>query len=142
MTADGRSISYLRLSITDRCNLRCIYCMPPGGVRRLTQADILSYDEIVRILSAVSEPLGLRSIRITGGEPLVRGGVIDLVRRIADLPRIRDISMTTNALLLEGVAEELKEAGLHRVNISLDTLRPERFQAICRGGVSRRSSGG
>ena len=134
MNAGGRSISYLRLSITDRCNLRCIYCMPPGGVKLLPQADILTYDEIVRLLSAVSGPLGLRTIRITGGEPLVRGGVVDLVKRIAGLPSIKDISMTTNALLLEGMADELKEAGLQRVNISLDTIRLERYPTICRGG--------
>ena len=134
MSVDGRSISYLRLSVTDRCNLRCVYCMPQEGIRILPQSEILTYDEIMEIVSTVAGPLGLRGIRITGGEPLVRGGVVDLVRRLSALEEIDDLSMTTNALLLEEKAKELREAGLGRVNISLDTIRPERYRSICRGG--------
>jgi cyclic pyranopterin phosphate synthase len=134
MSVDGRSISYLRLSVTDRCNLRCIYCMPQEGIRILPQSEILTYDEIMEIIGAVAGPLGLRGIRITGGEPLVRGGIVDLVRRLSALEGIEDLSMTTNALLLEERAAELREAGLGRVNVSLDTLRPERYRTICRGG--------
>jgi cyclic pyranopterin phosphate synthase len=131
---DRRVVSYLRLSVTDRCNLRCVYCMPEAGIRLLPQQDILTYDELDEILTAVSGPLGLRGIRVTGGEPLVRGGIVGFVRRLARLPGIEDLSMTTNALLLERHAAELRDAGLRRVNVSLDTLRPERFRLICRGG--------
>lgn len=134
MNDQGRAISYLRLSITDRCNLRCIYCMPEKGIPILPQAEILTYDEIVDIISSVAEPLGLRGIRITGGEPLVRGGVLDLVQRLAALPKIEDLSMTTNGFQLEAMARPLKAAGLQRVNISLDTLRPDRYRSICRSG--------
>jgi cyclic pyranopterin phosphate synthase len=127
-------VSYLRLSVTDRCNLRCLYCMPESGVPLLPHAEILSFDEIEAILAAVAAPLGLRGIRVTGGEPLVRGGVVDLVRRLAALPGVEDLSLTTNALLLPRFAAALRAAGLRRVNVSLDTLRPERYRAICRGG--------
>jgi cyclic pyranopterin phosphate synthase len=138
MTEPERTISYLRLSVTDRCSLRCIYCMPESGIPLLPQADILTYDEIVEILTTVTAPLGLRGIRITGGEPLVRGGVLSLVERLARLPQIEDLSMTTNALLLQPMAGKLAQAGLQRVNISLDTLRPERYRRICRGGDLKR----
>lgn len=134
MNDQGRTISYLRLSITDRCNLRCIYCMPEKGIPILPQAEILTYDEIVEIISSVADPLGLRGIRITGGEPLVRGGILDLVRRLAALPKIEDLSMTTNGFQLESMARRLKEAGLQRVNISLDTLQADRYRSICRSG--------
>ncbi len=132
--ADTRVVSYLRLSVTDRCNLRCVYCMPESGIRILPHQEILTFDEIEGILDAVAGPLGLRGIRVTGGEPLVRGGIADLVRRLARLPGVDDLSMTTNALLLPRMARELREAGLLRVNVSLDTLRPERYRRICRGG--------
>jgi cyclic pyranopterin phosphate synthase len=131
---DQRVVSYLRLSVTDRCNLRCVYCMPESGVRILPHKEILTFDEIEGILSAVAGPLGLRGIRVTGGEPLVRGGIVELVRRLALLPGVEDLSMTTNALLLARHAEALRAAGLRRVNVSLDTLREERYRAICRGG--------
>ena len=131
---DTRVVSYLRLSVTDRCNLRCVYCMPESGIRLLPHDEILSFDEIEGILAAVAGPLGLRGIRVTGGEPLVRGGIVDLVRRLARLPGVEDLSMTTNALLLPRFAAELRAAGLRRVNVSLDTLRPERYRRICRGG--------
>jgi GTP 3',8-cyclase len=129
-----RVVSYLRLSVTDRCNLRCMYCMPESGIRMLPHAEILAFDEIIGILDAVAGPLGLRGIRVTGGEPLVRGGIVDLVRRLALLSGVDDLSMTTNALLLPRFAADLRAAGLARVNVSLDTLRPERYRAICRGG--------
>lgn len=134
MTTHQRAVSYLRLSVTDRCNLRCIYCMPASGIRILPQSDILTYDELFEIISTVAGPLGLRGIRITGGEPLVRGGIIDLVGNLSRLEEIEDLSMTTNALLLADMAGPLRRAGLHRVNISLDTIRPERYSRICRGG--------
>ncbi len=127
-------VSYLRLSVTDRCNLRCVYCMPESGITQVPHADILSFDEIEGILAAVSGPLGLRGIRVTGGEPLVRGGIVDLVGRLARLVGVEDLSMTTNALLLPRFAADLRAAGLRRVNVSLDTLRPERYRRICRGG--------
>jgi len=134
MTNGERTISYLRLSITDRCNLRCVYCMPEAGIRILPQRDILTYDELLGIISTIAGPIGLRGIRITGGEPLVRGGVLDLVKRLSKIEEIEDLSLTTNAFLLREMAGPLKEAGLQRVNVSLDTLRPERYGSICRGG--------
>ncbi len=134
MSGSRRVISYLRLSITDRCNLRCIYCMPERGIPLLPQREILTYDEIVEVIETVAVPLGLKGIRITGGEPLVRGGVLDLVRRLSELEQIEDLSLTTNALLLKGMAGPLRDAGLHRVNVSLDTIRPDRYRSICRGG--------
>jgi cyclic pyranopterin phosphate synthase len=129
-----RPITYLRLSVTDRCNLRCVYCMPPEGIRLLPQEEILRYGELVEILSTVVGPLGLKGIRITGGEPLVRGGVEELVAGLRDIPGLEDLSMTTNGLLLEEHAGRLRSAGLDRVNVSLDTLRPRRYREICRGG--------
>ena len=119
-----RTINYLRISVTDRCNLRCIYCMPEQGVRLMSHLDILSYEEIVTLVKAAAE-LGIDK---------VRAGVSDLVKMIADIDTIKDISMTTNGVLLAKYAAELKEAGLDRVNISLDTLKPERFHQITRCG--------
>jgi len=128
-----RHITYLRISITDRCNLRCTYCMPPEGVSQLIHDDILRYEEIVRIARiAVSE--GITRIRITGGEPLVRKGVVNLVSWLSQLQGIEDLSMTTNGILLSEFARPLKEAGLKRVNISMDSLQPELFGEITRGG--------
>ena len=134
MSGRERPITYLRLSITDRCNLRCVYCMPEEGIPILPQREILTSDEILKILRAVAEPVGLRGIRITGGEPLVRGGVLDFIERLAKLRRCEDLSLTTNGLLLGEMAGPLAKAGLHRVNVSLDTIRPGRFLSICRGG--------
>ncbi len=128
-----RGISYLRISVTDRCNLRCIYCMPPEGVPLVTHDEILTFEEILLVVRA-AVGLGINKVRITGGEPLVRAGIIDLVRMIAELPGVKDISMTTNGLLLEQYAEELVAAGLQRINISLDTLKYERFKEITRSG--------
>ena len=134
-TCDGfqRGISYLRVSVTDRCNLRCIYCMPPGGVPLVSHQDILSFEEILLVVRAAVET-GMDKIRITGGEPLVRAGIVELVRMISAVEGIRDISMTTNGILLDKYAGKLAEAGLQRINISLDTMRPDRFRQITRTG--------
>lgn len=129
----GRTINYLRISVTDRCNLRCVYCMPPQGIPLISHNAIMRYEEIVEVVRIAAEQ-GITDIRLTGGEPLARMGITELVRMIAGVPGIRDISMTTNGVLLERYALELKEAGLKRVNISLDTLNPERFTRITRGG--------
>lgn len=133
----GREISYLRVSITDRCNLRCKYCMPEEGVCKLNHRDILSFEEIEEIVRAAAE-LGVRKVRITGGEPLVRLGCVDLCGRIAKIPGIEELTMTTNGVLLAEEAEALKQAGLNRVNISLDTLDPEKYKKITGGGDIRR----
>ncbi len=128
-----RPINYLRISVTDRCNLRCIYCMPPEGIPLMSHDDILRYEEICLLARAAAE-LGITKIRLTGGEPLVRAGLTDLVAMLAGIEGVDDVSMTTNGVLLERYAAELKKAGLHRVNISLDSLRPERFHKITRMG--------
>ena len=127
----SRPITYLRVSVTDKCNLRCIYCMPEGGLPWLQRAEILSYEEIAEIVSAGAS-IGVRTIRLTGGEPLVRRNLSRLVTAIASVPGIDDIALSTNALLLEAQLDELVAAGLRRVNISLDTLRADRFEAIAR----------
>ncbi|MCK5433771.1 MAG: GTP 3',8-cyclase MoaA, partial [Dehalococcoidales bacterium] len=124
-----RPINYLRISVTDRCNLRCIYCMPSDGICLLSHRDILTYEEIYTIVQAAAE-LGINKVRITGGEPLVRAGISELIRMLARIDTIDDISLTTNGTLLGGYAAELKQAGLRRVNVSLDTLKADRFQAI------------
>ena len=124
-----RRLNYLRISITDRCNLRCVYCMPKGGVPKLQHGDILTYEEILR-LSRIAADLGIEKIRVTGGEPLVRKGVLNFLRRMAGIPGIRDLALTTNGVLLGENLENLKKAGLKRLNVSLDSLRPERFTAI------------
>jgi len=127
----GRTIEYLRLSITDRCNLRCRYCMPEDGVAPLAHGDILSYEELLRVARSCVA-LGIRKIRVTGGEPLVRRGVVDFIAQLAALPEAPKVVLTTNGLLLAEMAAPLKAAGLKRVNVSLDTLRPERFAALTR----------
>ncbi|PLX18781.1 MAG: radical SAM protein [Marinilabiliales bacterium] len=129
----NRKINYLRISVTDRCNLRCTYCMPEDGVQLLSHQDILNFDEIVEVTRAAVRK-GVDKIRITGGEPLIRKGIIDLAKMIGEIDGIKDYSMTTNAILLDKYADDLALAGLHRVNISLDTLDPEKFKAITRGG--------
>lgn len=128
-----RDISYLRVSVTDRCNLRCRYCMPACGVVKREHDDILSFEEIRDVVAAAAK-LGVHKVRITGGEPLVRPGVPELCRRIADIPGIDELALTTNGLLLERFAEALKNAGVMRVNISLDTLNREKFRWMTRGG--------
>ncbi len=129
----GRTIDYLRISLTDRCNLRCIYCMPAEGVQSLSHNQILTFDEIVRIVRQAAD-LGIKHLRLTGGEPLVRKGVVDLVAELSAIPGIESIAMTTNGILLPRFARPLKEAGLSRVNISLDTLDSTAYRQITRGG--------
>lgn len=123
--AYGRNIEYLRISLTDKCNLRCRYCMPKDGIRVLPHEEILTSGEIVRIASVMHD-MGVRKVRLTGGEPLVRRGITDFVRELAEIPDI-SIAMTSNGVMLGEFAEELKEAGLSSVNVSLDTLNEETF---------------
>jgi GTP 3',8-cyclase len=127
----NRPITYLRISVTDKCNLRCVYCMPEQGLPWMPKAEILSYEEIARLVRAAASA-GVRSIRISGGEPLVRKNLSTLVEEIAAIDGIEDIALSTNALLLKDHIDALLAAGLNRVNISLDTLREDRFQAIAR----------
>ncbi len=131
--AFNRPINYLRISVTDRCNLRCIYCLPPEGVPLLSHEEILSYEEIASFVRAASA-LGISKVRLTGGEPLVRADLARLVALLAQIDVIDDVSLTTNGILLADCARELKEAGLKRVNVSLDSLKPDRFAAITRYG--------
>ena len=128
-----RNINYLRISVTDRCNLRCTYCMPEEGIQLVKHSDILTFDEITEFCKVALDN-GVVKVRLTGGEPLVRKGITGLVRMLSDLNGIPDLSMTTNGVLLKDFAMELKAAGLHRVNISLDTVDPERFRQITRTG--------
>ena len=129
----GRSINYLRISVTDRCNLRCIYCMPPEGVPQMSHSEILSYEEIRAVVQAAAE-LGISRVRLTGGEPLVRAELPELVKMLSRIEGIQELSLTTNGILLKNYALELKQAGLSRVNVSLDTLKANRFQHITRLG--------
>ncbi|MBW2630578.1 MAG: GTP 3',8-cyclase MoaA [Deltaproteobacteria bacterium] len=129
----NREINYLRISITDRCNLRCVYCMPKEGVSFLGHEDILSYEEILRIVDAAVKT-GIIKVRVTGGEPLVRRGVTDFLTSLTKLEGLRDISLTTNGILLEDYAEEIFNAGIGRINVSLDSLSPDKYRDITRGG--------
>ncbi|MGQ9492220.1 MAG: GTP 3',8-cyclase MoaA [Anaerolineae bacterium] len=131
--AYSRPINYLRVSVTDRCNLRCVYCMPPEGILWRAHEEILRYEEIATVVQAAAE-LGISRVRLTGGEPLVRLGIVDLVRILALIPGVEDLAMTTNGILLSRYAQALAEAGLQRVNISLDTLSADRFRSITRWG--------
>jgi GTP 3',8-cyclase len=126
-------IDYLRISITDRCNLRCVYCMPAEGVKSLPHEEILSYEEL-ELFSRAAVGAGIRRIRLTGGEPLVRKGAVDFIRMLGSIEEKPKLSLTTNGLLLGRYAAELKEAGLSRVNISIDTLDPEAYAHITRTG--------
>jgi cyclic pyranopterin phosphate synthase len=128
----GRRIHYLRISLTDHCNLRCIYCMPEEQVFR-PNADLMQDDEIL-LLARLFAGLGFDKIRLTGGEPTVRANVVDIVRGIASTPGIKSVSMTTNGVLLSRLAQPLKDAGLQRVNVSIDTLNPEKFKRLTRWG--------
>lgn len=125
----GREIDYMRISVTDRCNLRCKYCMPESGISTLPMSQLLTYEEIARVCQAAAD-LGIRNIRLTGGEPLVRLQVAGLVAMIRQIPQIESITMTTNGVLLKEHLEELKKSGLDGVNISLDTLDAETFRHI------------
>jgi cyclic pyranopterin phosphate synthase len=137
----GRKINYLRLSVTDRCNLRCRYCMPEDGIPLLPQGGILSYEELFLVARAAVS-LGIEKIRVTGGEPLVRKGILGFLSRLAGIPGLRQLVLTSNGILLEEMAEPLKSAGVQRLNISIDSLVPEIFRRITRGGeVSRVLSG-
>jgi len=129
----GRRINYLRLSVTDRCNLRCSYCMPPEGVPLLQHGDILEYEELYRLASE-AVALGIEKIRITGGEPLVRKGLLGFIERLAAIPGLKELVLTTNGMLLREMAQPLRDAGVQRLNISLDSLNPATFSAITRGG--------
>ena len=129
----NRKINYLRISVTDRCNLRCTYCMPEQGVDLIRHRDILTFEEIAEVVRHGAGH-GVEKVRITGGEPLVRKGIVDLVRMIAGIPGVKDLSMTTNGALLDRFARPLAEAGLMRVNISLDTLNAQQYRKITRVG--------
>lgn len=129
----GRSIHYLRISVTDLCNMRCRYCMPEEGIRKKEQNEILSLEEIFQVVKAASE-LGVNKVRITGGEPLVRKDLVKLIENIASLDAVKDLALTTNGTMLKKYARDLKEAGLKRVNVSLDTLDEGKYREITRGG--------
>ena len=129
----GRGITYLRISVTDRCNLRCIYCMPPEGVPQMSHSEILSYEEIGTIVQAAAQ-LGVNKVRLTGGESLVRAELPKLVGMLSQIEEIKDLSLTTNGTILKKYALELKQAGLSRVNISLDTLKADKFRHITHFG--------
>lgn len=129
----NRRINYLRISVTDRCNLRCTYCMPAEGVQLIPRERILSSEEIIKI-TRVAVGMGITKVRITGGEPLVRRRVVELVEAIANMEGVEDFGMTTNAIALPEFAKPLHDAGLHRLNISLDTVDPERFRSLTRCG--------
>lgn len=129
----GRQIDYLRISLTDRCNLRCIYCMPEHGVKSIPHESILTLEEVHKAIECASQ-LGIKHIRFTGGEPTVRKGLLGLIERTAQTPGIESVALTTNAILLPNMAADLKAAGLSRVNISLDTLDAEQYRFITRRG--------
>lgn len=128
-----RTIDYMRISVTDRCNLRCIYCMPSEGVKPLEHKSILGYEEIARVVR-IAAGLGVKKIRITGGEPLIRKNLVHLISSISSIKGIEDVSLTTNGILLKKLARALAEAGLKRVNVSLDSLSPVKYREITRGG--------
>lgn len=133
----GRRINYLRLSVTDRCNLRCCYCMPAEGVAKLGHSDLLSYEELFRVAQACVAQ-GIKKIRVTGGEPLVRKGLTGFLRTLSGIPGLKELVLTTNGMLLEELAQPLRDAGVARLNISLDSLKPETFAKITRcGDLSR-----
>ena len=126
-----RKINYLRISVTDRCNLRCRYCMPEEGIPLIQHEQILTYEELVRVVRVFAKE-GISKVRLTGGEPLIRKGIVDFIARLSEIEEIRDLSLTTNGILLKEHAGHLKRAGLKRVNISLDSLQRDRFCQITR----------
>lgn len=128
-----RNINYLRISVTDRCNLRCTYCMPEEGIDLIAHEDVLSFEEILDFVQEAIDS-GITKVRLTGGEPLVRKGIVELVEKIANTPGIEDLAMTTNGILLEKYAKDLAKAGLMRVNISLDTMNPDKYRQLTRLG--------
>jgi cyclic pyranopterin phosphate synthase len=127
----GRTIEYLRISVTDRCNFRCLYCMPEEGLQWLPKSEILSYEEIADVVTQLA-PMGLRRLRITGGEPTIRPNLDELIRMLRAVPEVEDIALSTNGVRLPQIAELYREAGLDRINISADSLRPDRIAAIAR----------
>jgi cyclic pyranopterin phosphate synthase len=127
----GRTIEYLRISVTDRCNFRCLYCMPEAGLQWLPKSDILSYEEIADVVGQLA-PLGLKRLRITGGEPTIRPNLDELIRMLRAVPGVEDIALSTNGVRLPDIASLYREAGLDRVNISADSLRPDRIASIAR----------
>lgn len=129
----GRKITYLRISVTDLCNLRCVYCMPEKGVEKRCHGDTMSVEEVIRAVEAAAQ-CGISKVRITGGEPLVRKGIIDICRGVAATPGIEEVCITTNGVLLPKYAQQLKDAGVSRLNISLDTLDPEKYAMLTRVG--------
>jgi len=133
----GRRINYLRLSVTDRCNLRCCYCMPPAGVPDVGHEGVLTYEELY-LIARCAVNLGIEKIRITGGEPTVRAGLVDFLARLAKIPGLRHLTLTTNGILLEQMAAGLFRAGVQRINVSLDSLNPRTFTRITRGGDLKR----
>lgn len=130
----GRTIDYLRISVTDKCNLRCAYCMPVEGLPWIPKPELLTFEEITAIVAQMAD-LGLRRVRLTGGEPLVRRDLAELVKMLRGLGMLEDLSLSTNAVLLAGMARQLREAGVDRLNISLDTLRRDRFTDLARRPV-------
>lgn len=129
----GRTINYLRLSVTDRCNLRCCYCMPAEGVVSCSHADILRYEELLSIAEAAVS-LGIEKVRITGGEPLVRKGLVGFLEKLCAIPGLNEVSLTTNGVMLAALAEEIRQAGVDRLNVSIDSLQPAVYAQITRGG--------
>lgn len=129
----GRNINYLRLSVTDRCNMRCLYCMPSDGVAKMCHDEILSYEELLQIVEAAVS-IGIEKVRITGGEPLVRAGIVGFLGRLAKIEGLRQLVLSTNGALLNGMAADLRAAGVQRLNVSLDSLNRETFASITRGG--------
>lgn len=127
----NREIDYIRISVTDRCNLRCVYCMPEEGIENISHDRILTFDEITRICRVMAQS-GLKKIKLTGGEPLVRRGIVSLVRQLKEVPGIEQVTLTTNGILLEEMADDLVSAGIDAVTVSLDTLDRERFRQMTR----------
>ena len=132
----GRVIDYVRISVTDRCPLRCVYCMPEEGLPFFPTERVLSQDEIVQVVKNFAKR-GIHSVRLTGGEPLVRTDIVDIIRRVKAVPGIDDVAITTNGLALPKMAPALREAGLDRLNISLDTFKADAYKEITRGGNIR-----
>ena len=130
----GRNITYLRISVTELCNLRCRYCMPADGVCKKNHADMLTEDEMIQAVEAAAASLGITKLRITGGEPLVKRNIVSICRRAAAVPGIKEVCLTTNGILLPQLAKPLREAGVRRLNLSIDTLNPEKYAYITRNG--------
>ena len=133
----GRRINYLRLSVTDLCNMRCSYCMPESGVEKLKHSDVMSYEQLLT-LTHHAVAMGIEKVRITGGEPLVRKGIVKFLESMAGIPGLNQLVLTTNGMLLEQMATDLKRAGVQRLNISLDSLQPEIFSQITKRGDLKR----